>query len=150
MRYSFAAIALALSGQTVVATPVTPDLATIGATLPIVELGPPNTASTSLQHGSLRHNTTLQADALDPVLLLCAGTNCQACNVFDMAGQLTDTCFAAGNTFVSAAYVVTNQQGLPFTPSVGTPGCASILELPTPNTCFNINGGTFNTWALIE
>ncbi|OJT08603.1 hypothetical protein TRAPUB_530 [Trametes pubescens] len=150
MRYSLAAIVFALFGHSVVATPVTPDLAAIGASLPVVQLGPPSAASVSLPLSSLRNNTTLRADAIDPILLLCSGTNCQACNVFDMVDLLTDTCFPAGLTFVSAAYVVTNQLGLSFTPSVGTSGCASILELPTPNTCFNINGGTFNTFALLN
>lgn len=152
MRNFLAAIAFALLGRSVVATPDTPDLAAIGASLPIVELGPPSAASTSLQQGSLRHNTTLHTDALDPILLLCPGTNCQTCTVIDMSGQLTDTCFLAGLTFVSAAYVVTNQVPLPFTPGVGTSQCASILTLPTANTCFNIGGGTgtFNTFALLN
>ncbi|KAL1943022.1 hypothetical protein VTO73DRAFT_4693 [Trametes versicolor] len=150
MRYSLSALALTLLGRPVTATPVTPDLAAIAASLPIVELGSPRAAPTFLQQGSLRHNTTLHADALDPILLLCPGTNCQTCTVVDMSGQLTDTCFLAGFTFVSAAYVVTNQVPLPFTPGVGTSQCASLLSLPTANTCFNIGGGPFNTFALLD
>ncbi len=49
-----------------------------------------------------------------------------------------------------SSVVVTQQfnEALPYGVFVGPPGCASFAQIPTINTCFNLNGGPFTDFEL--
>ncbi|KAH9935180.1 uncharacterized protein BXZ73DRAFT_100567 [Epithele typhae] len=93
------------------------------------------------------------ADAVEATfpatLLLCPGTNCASCSGFDLSRIPVNVCFAT-SAFRSVAISQPSNSGLPFGVVVGPSGCSSFAQIPTVNQCFNVNGGPFSDFALIQ
>ena len=87
-------------------------------------------------------------------LLLCEQRACGSCLAFDLLSAPHDVCLAPSVPrdfrFSSVAISQPSNEGLPFGVLVGPPGCASFAQIPTVNECFNVNGGPFTDFALIE
>ncbi|KAI0629107.1 hypothetical protein C8Q77DRAFT_1016306, partial [Trametes polyzona] len=81
-------------------------------------------------------------------LLLCTQADCAVCDFVDLMGLNANTCFAAPHQFISAAVIQPNAPDLPFNTNVATSQCGQMLALPALNTCFNLQGATFNSFAL--
>lgn len=153
MRFFPAILAVAL-GHVVNATPVivateSTGVTTLAASFPVSEL---------TAESGVHSNTTLAGRALHGLaarqefpanLLLCPASNCASCLSFTTQGQAENICFNPGFVFNSAAISQPSNQGLPFAVLVGTPGCASLVQLPAVNECFNLNGATFDTFAFL-
>lgn len=151
MRYFFAILSVALAhvaSATPIVAPEAAGVTALAASFPVSEL--------SIESG-VHSNTTLAGHVHGLVarqefpanLLLCPTLNCASCLSFTTQGQAENTCFNPGFSFVSTAISQPSGQGLPFAVLVGTPGCASLAQIPQVNTCFNLNGGTFDTFAFL-
>ncbi|KAI0823383.1 hypothetical protein BC628DRAFT_1340191 [Trametes gibbosa] len=151
MRFSLAAFAFAFLGQTLANT-LTVRKTTIGASLPVVALGPPSADhSVTLAQSTVHTNAVSpRPDEIDIVLLVCEELGCQLCDLIDLMGLNANTCFSTPHSFVSTAVVQPNAPTLPFNTTVGTTQCQQLLALPATNTCFNLQGAaTFNSFALL-
>ncbi|KAI0644246.1 hypothetical protein C8Q79DRAFT_928034 [Trametes meyenii] len=148
MRFTFTALFVAVFGQTVLAGPLLTDISTL-ARAPTSELNTFGVHSnvTLGGRGDVRHDV---AGATFPAnLLVCAEANCAgACNAFDLSKIPEDVCLGT-NQFFSAGISQPSNSGLPFAVTVGTLGCDSLVQLPSVNTCFNLNGGSFATFELL-
>ncbi|KAJ7617036.1 hypothetical protein FB45DRAFT_1063597 [Roridomyces roridus] len=79
-----------------------------------------------------------------PSLVMCAGTNCdltETCSFFYIPTTFGQ-CYINSFYYDSAYIYDQANQGLPVGVYIAQPGCASPLQLPTVNTCYNriING----------
>ncbi|KAH9858862.1 hypothetical protein C2E23DRAFT_23688 [Lenzites betulinus] len=152
MRFSIAALALTFFSQSI-ATPMTSRTTTIGASLPVVDLGLPSVqeSSITLTQSTVQPNTILpHPDEINIVLLICQSLDCEVCDLINLMGLNADTCFATAHSFVSTAVVQPNAPTLPFNTSVGTTQCGQLIELPDTNTCFNLQGPQpFDSFALL-
>ncbi|KAI0629106.1 hypothetical protein C8Q77DRAFT_305360 [Trametes polyzona] len=155
MRWSNSAFSIAVFGlmTNVLSSPAPLVPITIDASLPVSALSPARFPQTgvSLVNGALHSSKASPLpEVIDNILLLCAQLGCLSCTVVPLSGLNANTCFTLGSPFVSAAFVQPNNAPLPFNTSVGPSQCSTLLQLPTPNTCFNVNGPTqFNSFALI-
>ena len=92
-----------------------------------------------------------RAAAANPaILLLCPTTNCATCSGFNLSTFPTNECFLTNVQAVSVGISQPGGGGLPFTVAVGTAQCATLAAIPAVNECFNINGGPFTNFALLE
>ncbi|PIL25373.1 hypothetical protein GSI_13263 [Ganoderma sinense ZZ0214-1] len=99
------------------------------------------------------HDGTIRgrSPAANPAtLLLCPSTNCATCSGFNLSSFPVDECFLTNVEALSVAISQPGGGGLPFEVTVGTAGCATLAEIPAVNECFNINGGPFTNFALLE
>ncbi|KAI8996340.1 hypothetical protein BD414DRAFT_197579 [Trametes punicea] len=151
MRYSFAALALALLGQAVHASPLTrKTTTTIAGSFPVVDLQAnhvtPHSNSTS-SRGGLSSDAALQEFPAD--LLLCSALNCAGCEVFNLAAIPFDTC-EIEFFYESVAISQPSGEGLPFAVFLTPPNlCATGTQIPEVNTCFNVEGDDFDDFILI-
>ena len=165
MFFTIAAAALVAFFQVAQATPLTSltttvkpvsNAVTIGAHFPVHELRIGDSAIDSVQakvtHPSASGLHSDTADATFPAtLLLCPSTNCASCFSFDLSTLPVDEClFDSSSSFESVAISQPSNEGLPFAVLVGPTGCASFAQIPTVNECFNINGGPFADFAVVE
>ena len=106
-------------------------------------------ADTTLNtNGGLRIDITAADFPAD--LLLCESVNCANCFEFDLSVLPHQTCLTANFDFVSVAISQPSNSGLDFGVFVGPPGCASFGQIPVVNECFNVNGGPFSDFALVD
>ena len=133
-----------------------PNLAgvTTAASFPTQELALPGVAHTSTAGTSPAvafpgiHSDAAQ-QTFPATLLLCPTANCASCFAFDLSTFPLDECFAT-SSFTSVAISQPSNEGLPFAVLVGPAGCLSFAQIPTVNTCFNVNGGPFSDFALVD
>ncbi|KAM5544310.1 hypothetical protein V8D89_001970 [Ganoderma adspersum] len=173
MFVALAALVLAAVSQIVHATPTTSPTkptkldVTIAAgfpirTLDIIRNGTTGThdGTTGTHDGTIRvrgttgtHDGTIHgrtAAANPATLLLCPNTNCASCSGFALSSFPLDECFLTNVEALSVAISQPAGGGLPFAVTVGTPECATLAQIPTVNECFNVNGGPFTNFALLE
>ena len=135
--------------------PPTSGAVTTASSFPQHELGAAGaasaaTAGTSPASAFAALNGDTAQQTFPATLLLCPGTGCASCFGFDLSTFPFDECFATSFSFESVAISQPSNEGLPFGVLVGPPGCASFAQIPTVNECFNVNGGPFTDFALIE
>ena len=82
-------------------------------------------------------------------LLVCAESNCGLCEEFSLSGLAEDECFFVDFSGISVAISQPSGQGLPFAVEIGEAGCPSLTQVPTVNECFNLNGFSFDSFALL-
>ncbi|KAI0657955.1 hypothetical protein C8Q70DRAFT_934583 [Cubamyces menziesii] len=151
MQYAFVALALALFGQAV-ANPIVGSEAesTVPASFPVSDLtfGDVHTGTTLSQGGI--HIDSAQQE-FPASLFLCRATGCASCTSFDLSTAPLNQCLTPNPifSFVSVAIIQPSNEGLPFETTVGTTGCGQLLQIPTVNECFNVNGAVFETFALL-
>ena len=167
MFVALAALVLAAISQVALTTPTTSPTkptkfdVTIAAGFPIGTLDIIRNGTTGTHDGTTgtrdgttgTHDGTIRgrAPAANPAtLLLCPTTGCATCSGFNLSTFAVDECFLTNVEAVSVAISQPGGGGLPFAVAVGTPECATLAEIPAVNECFNINGGPFTNFALIE
>ena len=164
MFFAIAAAALIAFSQVARATPLTSltttvkpvsNAVTIGAHLPVHELridSAVDTVQAKVTHPSASGLHSDAAGATFPAtLLLCPTANCASCFAFDLSTLPVDQCLVdQSSSFTSMGIVQPSNEGLPFAVVVAPPGCPSLLQIPTVNQCFNINGGALSDFAIIE
>ncbi|KAI0372685.1 hypothetical protein BV20DRAFT_39257 [Pilatotrama ljubarskyi] len=147
MLFTFAIAALALLGQAVDASVLATEATNVAASFPVVDITSAKAhPNITLGHGGI-HADAAQAE-FPATLLLCPTTSCISCFGFDLSATPTNLCLAAGFSYSSVAINQPSNEGLPFGVFIGPPGCASFLQIPAVNTCYNINGGTFSDYAV--
>ncbi|KAH9945904.1 uncharacterized protein BXZ73DRAFT_95422 [Epithele typhae] len=110
---------------------------------------------TSAQNGTLpaasfQGPSTEVADAIFPaVLLLCSSFNCANCLSYNLQTTTVDTCLAT-SAFSSVSISQPSNQGLPFAVYVGPSGCTNFAKIPVVNTCFNLVGGSFSNFLVLN
>ena len=162
MFFTIAAAALVAFFQVAQATPLTSltttvkpvsNAVTIGAHFPVHELridSAVDTVQAKVTHPSASGLHRDTADSTFPAtLLLCPSTNCASCFSFDLSTLPVDECLST-SAFFSVAISQPSNEGLPFGVLVGPPGCASFAQIPVVNECFNVNGGPFTDFAILE
>ncbi|KAI0644243.1 hypothetical protein C8Q79DRAFT_1012044 [Trametes meyenii] len=152
MRFMPAALVLGFLAYRSYATPppIHAKPVHFGGQFPVYDLGAiqgqPNT-TLPLPGSSKVHALDVPGE-FPATLLLCPTTNCISCFGFDLSSTPHNQCLNGGLDFVS---VIINQPanvGLPFGVFAGPPGCMSFSQIPSVNTCFNINGATFTDYSL--
>ncbi|KAI0351929.1 hypothetical protein OH77DRAFT_844366 [Trametes cingulata] len=157
MQYSFVALALALFGHAVVAspavskaTPVAFDASALAASFPVSELrvadSHPHLNTTAPQSD---FHAIVKRQEFPATLLLCALDGCLSCSSFNLGSFPEEECFSTSFEFFSVAISQPSNQGLPFVVGVGPSPCSSLLDIPAVNECFNINGAIFDAFALL-
>ncbi|KAI0334581.1 hypothetical protein GY45DRAFT_1318162 [Cubamyces sp. BRFM 1775] len=151
MQYTFVALAIAFFGQALANPIVGSEIeSTVPSSFPVSDLtfGDVHTGTT-LSQGGL-HTDSAQQE-FPASLFLCRADNCVSCTSFDLSTAPFNECLTPNPifSFVSAAIVQPSNEGLPFETTVGTTGCGQLLQLPEVNECFNLNGGVFETFALL-
>ncbi|KAM5544327.1 hypothetical protein V8D89_001987 [Ganoderma adspersum] len=153
MFVALAAIVLAAVAQVAHTTPTTSPTkptktdVTIAAGFPIRTLDIIRNGTTGTHDSTI---TSRSAAANPATLLLCPSTNCATCSGFDLSSFPVDECFLTNVAALSVAISQPAGGGLPFAVAVGTPECASLAQIPTVNECFNVNGGPFTNFALLD
>ncbi|KAI0351931.1 hypothetical protein OH77DRAFT_844212 [Trametes cingulata] len=147
MLFSFAIAAIAFFGQAVYASPLSAETTSVAASFPVLDITSAKAhPNITLGHGGI-HADAAQAE-FPATLLLCPTASCISCFGFDLSVVPTNECLAAGLSYVSVAINQPSNEGLPFGVFIGPPGCASFLQIPAVNTCYNINGATFSDYAV--
>ncbi|KAI0666828.1 hypothetical protein C8Q78DRAFT_424401 [Trametes maxima] len=147
MRFTLTILLAIACGQTVRAGPLSTDTNTL-TRAPVADLNVFGIHSNvTLGRGNIHSGVagaTFPAD-----LLVCAEANCAgACDAFDLSKIPEDVCLGTSQ-FFSAGISQPSDSGLPFAVTVGTLGCDSLVQIPTVNTCFNLNGASFATFELL-
>ena len=145
--FAFAAIALALFGQTAFAAPPSTEATDIASKFPVFDFGSiqahPNV---TLAPGGIHVDAAQQT--FPATLLLCPTTSCISCFGFDLSAIPANNCLTAGFNFASFSINQPSNEGLPFGVFVGPPGCTSFFQIPEVNECFNVVNGTFADYSL--
>lgn len=163
MFFAIAATALVAFIQIAHGTPlapvsaaVKPDVAgvTTAALFPVHELSPagariPDTVGTSPASAFQALHSDVAQQTFPATLLLCPSANCASCFGFDLSTLPVNVCLTT-SAFSSVAISQPSNEGLPFGVLVGPPGCLSFAQIPIVNQCFNVNGGPFTDFALVE
>ncbi|KAI0741716.1 hypothetical protein C8Q80DRAFT_151361 [Daedaleopsis nitida] len=161
MLFVVAAVALAALSQVAGAMPMTSSstvvkplvggMTDMGAKFPVHDLASFGrvTNTTSGAHGGVHVDA---AEAIYPAtLLLCPAFSCTSCFAFDLSTIPIDECLVdLSSSFNSVAVAQPSNEGLPYAVTVGTAGCATLVGISVVNECFNVNGGPFVDFALIE
>ncbi|KAI0666829.1 hypothetical protein C8Q78DRAFT_424350 [Trametes maxima] len=143
MHIALVSLSFAVFIQVVGATPLITTSSFPVATLNLSETH----QNTTLGHHDSVHPNNTNAANPHPILVVCGTQNCaSSCTQFDLAVIPVDICLPASQ-FFSVAVTETGDPGFPFQAAVGTENCASIVNIPAVNTCFNVNGGVFNSFA---
>ena len=139
-----------------IAASAKPDAAavTTAASFPVHELaaagtGIPNTLRTSPAVAFPGLHSDAAQQTFPATLLLCPTASCASCFSFDLSTLPVNQCLST-SPFTSVAISQPSNEGLPFAVLVGPAGCLSFAQIPTVNTCFNVNGGPFSDFALVD
>ncbi|KAI9063874.1 hypothetical protein FKP32DRAFT_1571143 [Trametes sanguinea] len=147
MRFTLFAVAAAVFGQTVLASPLTPETTDIAAKFPVVELSSAQAhPNITLSQGGI-HIDAAQAE-FPATLLLCTTTSCISCFGFDLSAVPTNECIASGINYQSIAISQPSNEGLPFGVFGSPPGCTSFVQIPAVNTCYNVSPAPFADYAI--
>ncbi|CDO68193.1 hypothetical protein BN946_scf184938.g45 [Trametes cinnabarina] len=153
MVYSsaFFAIALALSGQAVHATPTpAPILPSLPTSFPIVNLDIfAASSNVSLARHGLHAETTENTPGLISYLYLCESPNCAGTCTFTNLGGIEANECTLNNPFVSAIIQQT-YANIAYEVVVGPRECPEVVALPSINVCYNLSGATFEGYAVLE
>ncbi|KAI8996337.1 hypothetical protein BD414DRAFT_477607 [Trametes punicea] len=147
MRSTFAAVALALLGQAVYASPLTAETTDVAAAFPVVDLSSVQAhPNITLSQGGIHIDAAQQE--FPATLLFCPTVSCISCFGIDLSSVPTNECLASGVNFASVSINQPSNEGLPFGVFVGPPGCESFVQLPAVNTCYNVNPAPFTDYAV--
>ncbi|KAI0774794.1 hypothetical protein BD413DRAFT_305541 [Trametes elegans] len=165
MRFTLSIIGSILFSLAIEAAPTSPVSRniTLGATFPHatfnathsmrigITAGAPPTGGSTLPHGSSGGGPhTPPANMWPATLLLCATTDCANCDGWDMASVPVNECFSAGYQYYSVAIDQPSNGGLSFGTYVEQSGCSGYLQVQAVNTCYTIEGGTFEDYILVN
>ncbi|KAI0816982.1 hypothetical protein BC628DRAFT_1413903 [Trametes gibbosa] len=125
-------------GQAALCNPLSLKLTSIGATFPVHDISvggahPNTTLSTGRVHADITPSD------FPASFLFCTTPNCISCFAVDMSTIPHNECLLAGLAYESVAISQPSNTGLDFGCFIGPSGCASFLQIPAVNTCYNIN-----------
>ncbi|KAI0644244.1 hypothetical protein C8Q79DRAFT_136165 [Trametes meyenii] len=156
MRFGFTAFILGLlsSGSYATPPPIHAEPVHFGGKFPVYDLGAhdievhPN-ATVPLPGTSKVHALDVPGE-FPATLLLCPTVDCISCFGIDMSIVPHNECFTNGITFQSITINQPSNAGLPFGVFAGPSGCFSFAQIPSVNTCFNVNasGSPFTDYSL--
>ncbi|KAI0793693.1 hypothetical protein C8Q74DRAFT_1435957 [Fomes fomentarius] len=139
------ALALFTTSTAARASPLAGESTSNASTLPVSDIVLTPVAA---NFTSAAARNSVRPDATVPsILLTCAGVGCTGSCSRTPLPTTFEVCLGEV-AFSSVAVTQQFNEALPYGVFVGPPGCASFAQIPTINTCFNLNGGPFTDFEL--